>query len=445
MTLELRRDADSIAAQHAKGRLTAGERLEVLLDPGSFEVRAAGETALLAGSGLVNGRRIFVYATDATIADGALAAADMQSLVTLYDAALEAAAPIIGLFDGRGVLKESEILAALGRLYTRAAAASGKVPMIALIAGPCIGAAAILAAASSFVFMTRPAAVLFVTGPDVVNALTHENLCDADLGGAAVHAAGGLADGIFENDLDALFQIRRLIDLLPAVRNATAPVSDSVRQSFDDPTRATLSLDSLVPEAMQAYDVKELLGKILDEEDVFEIKEHFARNLVTAFGRIGGRTVGVIAQQPIVLAGVYDCAALEKAARFIALCEALQLPILTCVDAPGFLPGLAQEQGGIARRAADLARAYAAARVPKITLVLRNALGQAFAIAGSKELGADRVFAWPSARIAVSGTDKTADLQSLAACGLIDAIIEPRHTRRHIAEAFSFLRRSAAD
>ncbi len=426
------KDEERRAEQHAKGKLTACERLEILLDADSFDalMPAKDGDALVAGSGHVNGRQIFVYARDFTADGGVMSAADAHKLQALFEAALGQHAPIVGIFDSCGIENDPNVLTVLGGVFRSAASASGVVPMISLIAGPCIGADAILASFSDFTFMSRPAASLFVTGPEVVKTLTREDMQADELGGAQLHAeTSGIADRVYDNDFDALLQIRRLINFLPAWA--------SDWQSFDDPARSEAALDSLVSEVQtQVYDIKELIGKILDENDFVEIKNHYARNLVTGFGRLAGRPVGVIANQPFVLAGVYDCAALEKAARFVSICNAFQLPIVSLVDVPGFLPGLAQEQGGIARRAAELMRAYASARVPKITVVIRNAFGAAAVIARSKDLGADRVFAWPSARICLSGEDIT-DLQSLRARGVIDAIIEPRETRRYLIEALA--------
>jgi propionyl-CoA carboxylase beta chain len=425
-------DASRVAGQHAEGKLTASERLEILLDADSFDalMPAKDGDALIAGSAQLNGCQIFVYARDFTANGGVMSAADVHKLQVLFDMALQRHVPIVGIFDSLGIASDPDVLAALGGIFARAASASGIVPMISLIAGPCIGADAVLAGLSDFIFMSRPASSLFVTGPEVVTALTREDVSADDLGGAQLHAEkSGIADAVYDNDLDALLQIRRLIDFLH--RDAVS------QRSYDDPARSEASLDSLIPEAQtQTYDVKELIGKVLDENDFFELREQHARNLVTGFGRLDGRAVGVVAHQPLVQAGVYDSAALEKASRFVTFCGALQLPIVSFVDVPGFLPGLAQEQGGIARRAGELAGAYATPHVPKIAVVIRNALGPAAAIAGSKGLGADRVLAWPSARICLSG-EGTTDLQRLKACGVIDAIIEPRETRRQLVEALA--------
>jgi len=434
MTIDVsHEDEERIAAQRAEGKLTACERLEILLDADSFDalMPARDSDALIAGSGHANGRQIFVYARDFTAGKGVISAADAHKLQTLFDTAIQQQVPVVGIFDGLGIENDPDVLAVLGGVFRRAASASGVAPMISLIAGPCIGADAILANFSDLIFMSRPAS-LFVTGPEVVKALTFEEMTAADLGGADLHAEkSGIADAIYYNDIDALLQIRRLIDLLHR---------DDGWQSFDDPIRSEASLDSLIPEARtQAYDVKELIGKVLDEGDFFELKERYARSLVTGFGRLGGHTVGVIAHQPLVLAGVYDCAALEKAERFLSLCDDFRLPIVSFVDTPGFLPGLAQEQGGIARLAAGLARAYAKTHVPKITVINRNALGASAIISAAKTLGVDRVFSWPAARIALSGAEGASDVQNLQTLGVIDAIIEPRDTRRHLIEALAHM------
>jgi propionyl-CoA carboxylase beta chain len=428
------KDEERIAAQHAEGKLTACERLEILLDANTFDAFAPAQDGdgLIAGSGQVNGRTIVVYAKDFAANGGILSVADTRKLEAVFDMALQQHVPVIGIFDGLGIENDPDVLAALAGIFGRAASASGIVPLISLIAGPCIGADAILAGFSDFIFMSRPAASLFVTGPEVVKALTHEDITRDELGGAQIHAEkSGIADAVYDNDLDALLQIRRLIDFLH--REAVS------QQSFDDPARHEASLDSLIPDAQtQSYDVKELIDKVLDESDFFELKEQYARNLVTGFGRLAGRTVGVIAHQPLVMGGVYDCAALAKAERFLSVCNANRFPVVSFVDVPGFLPGLAQEQGGIARHAAALARAYANAHVPKLTVVMRNALGAAAAIAGSRDFRAHRVFAWPSARIGLSAA-ATPDLQSLQERGVIDAIIEPRETRRYLVDALTHL------
>lgn len=435
MTIDLsHKDEERIAAQHAEGKLTAGERLEILLDANTFDAfaPAADGDGLIAGSGQVNGRKIVVYAKDFAANGGILSAADARELQAVFDTALQQHVPVIGIFDGLGIENDPDVLAAFGDVFRRAASASGTVPLISLIAGPCIGADAILAGFSDFIFMSRPAASLFVTGPEVIKTLTHEDMTGDDLGGPQIHAEkSGMADAVYDNDLDALLQIRRLIDFLH--REGVS------RQSFDDPARREPSLDSLIPDApTQTYDVRELIGKVLDESDFFELKEKYARNLVTGFGRLAGRTVGIIAHQPLVMAGVYDRAALEKAARFVSICGTFQLRIVSFVDVPGFLPGPAQEQGGIATHAATLARAYAKADVPKITVVIRNALGAGAIISATKTRGADRVFAWPSARIGLSSASMPA-LQSLQERGMIDAIIEPCETRRHLVDALTHL------
>jgi propionyl-CoA carboxylase beta chain len=432
MTIDVSHDDEErITAQHAEGKLTACERLEILLDVDSFDtlMPARDGDALIAGSGHVNGRQIFVYARDFTAGNGVISAADAHKLEMLFDTAIQRQVPVVGIFDGLGIENDPDMLAALGAVFRRAAAAFGIIPMISLIAGPCIGADAILANFSDFIFMSRPAS-LFVTGPEVVKALTLKDMTAAELGGADLHAEkSGIADAVYDNDIDALLQIRRLIDLLHR---------DDGWQSFDDPARSEASLDSLIPEARtQAYDVKELVGKVLDEGNFFELRERCACNLVTGWGRLAGRTVGVIAHQPLVMAGVYDCAALEKVERFLSLCHNFQLPLVSFVDTPGFLPSLTQEQGGIARRAAALGRAYAKTHVPKITVVIRNALGASAIISAAKTLGVDRVFSWPAARIALSGAEGASDVQHVQAHGVIDAIIEPRDTRRHLIEALA--------
>ncbi len=442
-----------VKAQHERGKLAARERIELLLDPGSFEEFGAdaehGADAndpgdgVVAGWGAVTGRAVYVYAKDFTVLDGALNEAHARKIARTQDTALSARAPIVGLFDSGGARLEAGVaaLAGFGEIFRRHVLASGVIPQISLIMGPCVGADAFSPALTDFVFMVENTSHLFVTGPDIVRTIANEAITADELGGARVLAAKtSLCDRAYANDFEALMQMRRLIDFLPASTIAGVPEWPS----FDDAERQDSSLDTLVPEnPLKTYDMRELIEKTVDEGDFFEIAEAHARNIVAGFGRIDGRTVGVVANQPMVLAGVLDADAARKAARFVRFCNCFGVPIVTFVDAPGFLPGVAQEHSGLAREVAELIFAYGEARAPKVTIVTRNAFGGAYAVMGSKHLGADLNLAWPTARIALigAGDDSGASPFEAAARGFIDEVIEPRATRSKIARALAALRR----
>ena len=359
--------------------------------------------------------------------------------------ALAARAPIVGLIDSAGARLEAGVaaLAGFGEIFQRHIRARGIIPQLSLIMGPCAGAEAFSPALADFVFMVANTSHLFVTGPDIVRTVASEATNAQELGGAQVHAEkSGLCDRVYANDFEALKQMRRLIDFLPA-SNADGPPE---WPSFDDTARLDPSLDTLIPDdPHQPYDIKELILKTVDEGDFFEIQETHARNIVTGFGRIDGRTVGVVANQPMVLAGVLDADAARKAARFVRFCGCFAIPIITFVDAPGFLPGVAQEHGGLATQGAKLIFAYAEASAPKVTLVTRNAFGGAYAMMGSKQLGGDVNFAWPTARIALIGAtggssgDPECSPYAAVAHGVIDEVIGPRATRKKIASALATL------
>lgn len=425
------RAADPIADRHAQGQFTAAERLELLLDEASF----AGEAidGLVGGAGQVNGRRVFVYARDIMAAHGALTLAQAEAIARLQDQACASGAPLIGLFDSRGLAADSGLagLAACGRLLRNAAQARRTSVQLALVMGPCIGVEALLAATSDFLFMTRDHAALFMTGPDIVAALTGDRLSAAELGGARTHAeASGLAAGAYDTEVDLLRDVRRLIDLLPPGRGEPAPTVSHC----DDAGRAEASLDSLVPDdPAQAYDVKELIVKIVDEGEFFELAEAHAASIVVGFARVDGSTVGLIAHQPQVQAGALDCAALRKATRFVRFCALFDVPVVSLVDTPGFLPGATEEQGGIASEAAAFFCALAEVNAAKIAIILRQTLGAAALAMGLKPAGADLVYAWPSAGLALKRGQ--ADLDGALARGLIDAVILPHETRSLIAAA----------
>ncbi|MFZ1962159.1 MAG: acyl-CoA carboxylase subunit beta [Roseiarcus sp.] len=471
-----------IAAQHAKGKLTARERIELLLDHDSFEefdmfvehrcadfgmdkAKIPGD-GVVTGWGTVNGRTIFVFAKDFTVFGGSLSEAHAQKITKIQDMAVKNRAPVVGLFDAGGARIQEGVaaLGGYGEVFQRNVLASGVVPQISLIMGPCAGGDVYSPAMTDFIFMVRDTSYMFVTGPDVVRTVTNESVTAEELGGAHVHAArSSIADHAYDNDVEALLQMRRLIDFLPA-SNLEAPPK---LPSFDDPDRIDMSLDTLIPDNPNTpYDVKELILKVVDEGDFFEIQEAHAKNIVTGFARIEGSTVGVVANQPLALAGVLDSDASRKGARFVRFCDCFNIPILTFVDVPGFLPGTAQEYGGLIKHGAKLMFAYAEATVPKVTVIARKAFGGAYIVMASKHLRGDVNLAWPTAQIAVMGAkgaveiifradmkdpDKVAErteeyearfLSPFAAAerGYIDEVILPHATRRRIAHALAMLR-----
>ena len=471
-----------IAQQHRVGKLTARERIDVLLDEGSFEEfgmfvehratdfgmaanRIAGD-GVVTGWGTVNGRPIFVFAKDFTVFGGSLSEAHAEKITKLQDMALKNGAPIVGLYDAGGA-RIQEGVAALGgyaEVFQRNVLASGVIPQISVIMGPCAGGDVYSPAMTDFIFMVRDTSYMFVTGPDVVKTVTNETVTPEQLGGAGVHTTrSSIADGAYANDIEALTELRRLIDLLPANNRGAVPEIATA----DPSDRVEPSLDRLIPDsANKPYDIKDLILKVVDEGDFFEIAAAFARNIVTGFGRMEGRTVGLVANQPMVLAGVLDADASRKAARFVRFCDCFSLPIVTFVDVPGFLPGTAQEYGGLIKHGAKLLFAYAEATVPKVTLITRKAYGGAYDVMASKHLRGDVNYAWPTAQIAVMGAkgaveiiyrkeagdrEKIADHARIyeerfmspfvaAERGYIDEVIMPHSTRRRIARALRLLR-----
>src|SRR5471032_2260384 len=378
-----------IAAQHARGKLTARERVELLLDPNSFEEfdmfvehrntdfdtdknRFPGD-GVVTGWGTINGRMVYVFAKDFTVLGGSTSEWHAQKICKIQDMAMQNGAPCIGLFDSGGARIQEGVgsLAAYGEVFKRNVIASGVVPQISVIMGPCAGGDVYSPAMTDFIFMVRDTSYMFITGPDVVKTVTNEVVTAEELGGASVHATrSSIADGAFENDVETLLQMRRLIDFLPS--NNTDGVPEW--PSFDDIERVEDSLDTLIPDhPNKPYDMKELILKVVDEGDFFEISETFAKNIVTGFGRIAGRTVGFVANQPMVLAGVLDSDASRKAARFVRFCDAFNIPIVTFVDVPGFLPGTAQEYGGLIKHGAKLLFAFSQATVPLVTVITRKA------------------------------------------------------------------------
>ncbi|RUU97226.1 MULTISPECIES: acyl-CoA carboxylase subunit beta [unclassified Mesorhizobium] len=471
-----------VDAQHAKGKLTARERLLVLLDEGSFEEydmyvthratdfgmaeqKVAGD-GVVTGWGTINGRLVYVFSQDFTVLGGSLSETHAQKICKIMDMAVRNGAPVIGLNDSGGARIQEGVasLAGYADVFKRNVDASGVIPQISVIMGPCAGGAVYSPAMTDFIFMVRDSSYMFVTGPDVVKTVTNEIVSAEELGGAATHTQkSSVADGAFENDIEALEEVRRLFDFLP-LNNLEKP---PVRPFYDDPERIELRLDTLAPEsANKPYDMKELILAIADEGDFFELQAAFARNIITGFVRIEGRTVGVVANQPMVLAGCLDIDSSRKAARFVRFCNAFDIPILTLVDVPGFLPGTAQEYGGVIKHGAKLLFAYSQATVPMVTLITRKAYGGAYDVMASKHIGADINYAWPTAEIAVMGAKGAAEIlyrselgdpERLAARtkeyeqrfanpfiaaerGFIDEVIMPHSSRKRIARAFAALR-----
>ena len=473
---------ERIAAQHAKGKLTARERIELLLDHDSFEefdmfvehrsydfgmaeTKIPGD-GVVTGWGTVNGRTVFVFAKDFTVFGGSLSETHAQKITKIQDMALKNRAPIVGLFDAGGARIQEGVaaLGGYGEVFQRNVLASGVIPQISLIMGPCAGGDVYSPAMTDFIFMVRNTSYMFVTGPDVVKTVTNETVTAEELGGAHVHTTrSSIADQAYDNDVEALLQMRRLIDFLPASNLERSPTLPS----FDDPDRTDSSLDTLVPDnPNKPYDIKELILKVADEGDFFEIQEAHAKNIVTGFARIGGATVGIVANQPLALAGVLDSDASRKGARFVRFCDCFNIPIITFVDVPGFLPGTAQEYGGLIKHGAKLLFAYAEATVPKITIITRKAFGGAYDVMASKHLRGDINLAWPTAQIAVMGAkgaveiifrsdiknpariaERTKEYEDAflspfvaAERGYIDEVIMPHATRRRLSRALAMLR-----
>jgi propionyl-CoA carboxylase beta chain len=487
--LETRRDAaragggeKRVAVQHGKGKLTARERIEVLLDEGSFEEfdmfvahrttdfgmaehRFPGD-GVVTGWGTINGRVVYVFSQDFTVLGGSVSETHAQKICKIMDMAVQNGAPVIGLNDSGGARIQEGVgsLAAYGEVFQRNIQASGVIPQISVIMGPCAGGAVYSPAMTDFIFMVKDSSYMFVTGPDVVKTVTNEVVTAEELGGASTHTRkSSVADAAFENDVETLAEVRRLVDFLPLNNRDKAPI----RPFFDDPERLDQSLDTLVPQnPNQPYDMKELILKVADEGDFYELQADFAANIITGFIRLEGRTVGVVANQPLVLAGVLDIDSSRKAARFVRFCDAFEIPLLTFVDVPGFLPGTAQEYGGVIKHGAKLLYAYGEATVPKVTVITRKAYGGAYVVMASKHLQGDLNYAWPTAEVAVMGVKgateilyrselddpdkiaaRTEEYQTnfanpfrAAERGFIDEVIMPQSTRKRVARAFASLR-----
>jgi propionyl-CoA carboxylase beta chain len=475
-----------IGVQHAKGKLTARERLEVLLDPGSFEeydmfvthrsTDFGMEKQLIPGDGVVtgwgtiNGRLVYVFSQDFTVFGGSLSETHAQKICKIMDLAVQNGAPIIGLNDSGGA-RIQEGVAALGgyaEVFWRNVQASGAVPQISVIMGPCAGGAVYSPAMTDFIYMVRDTSYMFVTGPDVVKTVTNEVVTHEELGGAGTHTKiSSVADAAFDNDIDTLLEVRRLFSFLPLNAEDRPPVV-SVNDSVD---RREDALDTIIPpSASTPYDMREVIEKLADEGDFLELQREHAGNILTGFVRLDGATVGVVANQPLVLAGCLDINSSRKAARFIRFCDCFNIPILTLVDVPGFLPGVAQEYGGIIKHGAKLLFAYAEATVPKVTVITRKAYGGAYDVMASKHIRADVNYAWPSAEIAVMGAKgateilyrsekddpekiatRTAAYEArfanpfvAAERGYLDDVIMPHNTRRRIIRALQTLQRKKA-
>ena len=476
-----------IEAQHKRGKLTARERIDLLLDENSFEefdmyvehrctdfgmaeTKFPGD-GVVTGWGTINGRVVYVFAKDFTVFGGSLSETHAKKIQKIQEMALQNRAPIIGLFDAGGARIQEGVaaLGGYGEVFLRNVLASGVIPQISVIMGPCAGGDVYSPAMTDFIFMVRDTSYMFVTGPDVVKTVTNEEVTAEELGGASIHTTkSSIADHAYDNDVEALLQMRRLMDFLPANNLSGVPEMPT----RDPAERQEMSLDTLVPaNPNQPYDVKELITKVADERDFFEIQAAFAKNIVVGFARMEGRTVGIVANQPLVLAGVLDSDASRKAGRFVRFCDCFEIPVLTFVDVPGFLPGTSQEYGGLIKHGAKLLFAYSEATVPKVTVITRKAYGGAYDVMSSKHIRGDVNYAWPTAEIAVMGPKGAAEILYrselddpekiekrikeyeqrfanpfvAAERGYIDEVILPHNTRRRICRALNMLRNKTVE
>ncbi|GAB4502917.1 MAG: acyl-CoA carboxylase subunit beta [Anaerolineales bacterium] len=477
--------AERIEAQHARGKLTARERLDLLLDKGSFrevdpfvvhrthdfglEKQKFTGDSVVTGWGTINGRLVYVYSQDFTVFGGSLGEVHAEKIVKIMKMAMKNGAPVIGLNDSGGArIQEGVVsLAGYSDIFLQNTLASGVVPQISAIMGPCAGGAVYSPALTDLIFMTRGSSYMFVTGPEVVKTVTHEEVSFEDLGGASVHSEkSGVCHVAADSEADTLYLIRKVLGYLPQ-NNMEDPLYVN---TGDDPLRADEALDSLIPaDPGKPYDIKDVIRLVMDNGDFFEIHENYAMNVVVGFARLGGHSVGIVANQPAVLAGVLDIDASEKAARFIRLCDSFNVPIITFEDVPGFMPGVTQEHGGIIRSGAKLLYAYCEATVPKLTVITRKAYGGAYCVMSSKHIRGDVNLAWPNAEIAVMGPDgavnivfrkelekaedpaarkaelvkeyreKFANPFVAAERGYIDDVIEPRETRARLINALEML------
>ncbi len=476
----------AIDRQHEQGKLTARERLEALLDKGSFQEidtfvrhqargfgiedkRPSGD-AVVTGWGTVDGRVVFVFAEDFTVFGGSLGQAVSDKIVKVMDAALQTGAPLIGLKDSGGARIQEGVasLDGYGRIFERNVRSSGVIPQISVIMGPCAGGAVYSPAITDFVFQVKESSHLFITGPDVIRAVTGEEVTFEELGGAFAHAGtSGVTHFVAADGADALEQVRYLLSFLPQNNMETPPHFAPA----DRPDRLESALDSIIPDsANQPYDVVDVIERIVDDGEFYQVHEHWAQNIVVGFARLDGYAIGVVGNQPSVLAGTLDIAASTKAARFVRFCDAFNIPLITFVDVPGFLPGVDQEHGGIIRHGAKLLYAYSEATVPRITVITRKAYGGAYVVMNSHGIRADIVYAWPSAEIAVMGAQGAVNVvfrRDLAATddpdgkrqeliadyerrfnnpyraaelGLVDEVIEPSQTRPRLIRSLDMLR-----
>jgi acetyl-CoA carboxylase carboxyltransferase component len=474
-----------VAAQHEKGKMTARERVESLLDPGSFteidafvehrcdelgmsEVEAPGEGVVI-GHGTIGGRLVFVFAQDFTVIGGSLGEMHAAKICKAMDLAVKAGAPCIGINDSGGarIQEGVDALSGYGDIFYRNTLASGVIPQISVIMGPCAGGAVYSPALTDFTIMVDKTANMFITGPQVIKAVTGEDVSAEALGGATVHSSvSGCASLMFADEASTIAGVKKLLSYLPQNNIEDAPLA----ATGDDPGRTAPDMAGLIPDqSNKPYDIRDVIARVFDDGDYFEIQPLFAPNIVTCFARLGGRSVGVIANQPKALAGVLDINASDKASRFIRFCDSFNIPLVTLTDTAGYLPGVGQEHGGVIRHGAKLLYAYSEATVPKLTVILRKAYGGAYIAMCSRHLGADQVFAWPSAEIAVMGPDGAANIifkkeieesadpaaaraekiaeykksfanpYKAAVRGYVDDVIDPAETRPRLVKALSML------
>ena len=475
----------AVERQHEKGKMLARERLEYLLDPGSFQeldmlarhrAHAAGleehpyTDGVITGWGTVEGRKVFVFSQDFTVFGGALGEVFAEKIHKLMDLALKTGAPVIGLNDGAGArIQEGVVsLASYGGIFWRNVQSSGVVPQISVVLGPCAGGAVYSPAMTDFIFMVRETSHMFITGPDVVKTVTGEDVTLEELGGAASHASkSGVATFVSADEQSCLADVRHLLSYLPQNNLGAPPISPTT----DDPARTCESLRSILPASPNMpYDMKKVINEVVDDGEFFEYFPNWAKSIVCGFSRIDGHSVGIVGNQPMVLAGVLDIESSEKAARFVRTCDAFNIPIVTFVDVPGFLPGVDQEYGGIIRHGAKLLYAYCEATVPRIQVITRKAYGGAYVVMNSKSIGADLAYAWPTAELAVMGpqgaveivyrrelqqaadpatrrtelvaeyTEKYSNPYLAAERGFVDDVIDPAETRIKLVEGLRLLR-----